>query len=363
MRKLYPLVIILTIAGVIAAIRYGEPAARPVARDTDFEKLENSIIVSGITADAGRRQGEPESDDEGKIIIDDSFASPGSGIAHSSPHEPFQREFTQIRKKDRRWHLTRYTIRGGDNLWTIARKFKTDHRLIIKANNITNQDMLGRDTTILVPNRFGVDYLVKKNDTLSAIARKFSVDADSIKTHNGILNGKIAAGGTLFIPDARPIRKIERRETAKSRTADLARKQTREPREPREPRFAFRWPLGGRITSSFGRRVSPITGERSFHTGMDIGCPIDTPVKAAASGKVIYSGWKDIFGNMVIIKHDRGYISVYAHNKTNIVREDDLVKAGDIIARSGMTGSVTGPHLHFEIRKHLTPLNPRRFLR
>jgi murein DD-endopeptidase MepM/ murein hydrolase activator NlpD len=96
---------------------------------------------------------------------------------------------------------------------------------------------------------------------------------------------------------------------------------------------------------------------------MDIGCPIDTPVKAAASGKVIYSGWKDIFGNMVIIKHDRGYISVYAHNKTNIVREDDLVKAGDIIARSGMTGSVTGPHLHFEIRKHLTPLNPRRFLR
>ncbi|HQP49609.1 MAG TPA: M23 family metallopeptidase, partial [Spirochaetota bacterium] len=83
----------------------------------------------------------------------------------------------------------------------------------------------------------------------------------------------------------------------------------------------------------------------------------------SADGKVIFSGWKDIYGNMIILKHDDGFITVYAHNKKNLVSENDMVTRGDTIALSGMTGFVTGPHLHYEIRKHLTPLNPGRFLR
>ncbi|MCX7679422.1 MAG: M23 family metallopeptidase [Spirochaetes bacterium] len=128
-------------------------------------------------------------------------------------------------------------------------------------------------------------------------------------------------------------------------------------------RKIFNWPVKGEITSSFGSRISPISGKRGFHTGLDIGCPMDSPVKAAADGKVIFSGWKEIYGNMIILKHTDGYITVYGHNRENLVKEGDVVKAGDVIGKSGTTGASTGPHVHFEIRKHLTPLNPLRFLR
>ncbi|HSA15316.1 MAG TPA: M23 family metallopeptidase, partial [Spirochaetota bacterium] len=87
-----------------------------------------------------------------------------------------------------------------------------------------------------------------------------------------------------------------------------------------------------------------------------------TPIKAAAAGTVIFSDWKNGYGKVIVIRHDNGYISVYAHNSSNEVQKGDQVKSGDIVALSGSTGAVTGAHLHFEIRKYVTPLNPTRFL-
>ena len=337
-------------------ISAGDQARLPVARDTNFEKLENSIIINGIVEDAGQARVETDTE-EGRIIIDDNFLAEETAVDKSPADSRFEREFGDLRRKDARWHLTRYRIRTGDNLWSIARRYNIDHRLIIKANGINNPDMLGRGKIILVPNREGVRYRIRKNDTLAAIARRHSVSPGTIRSHNGIATARIVAGRSIFIPDARPERRKERVD-----------RPAREPQaiaadEERPARLWFRWPLSGRITSSFGMRTSPISGKRSFHTGMDIGCSMETPVKAAAAGKVIFSGWKDVFGNTVIIRHRDGYISVYAHHKTNAVQENDTVKAGDVIARSGTSGASTGPHLHFEIRKHLTPLNPRRFLR
>jgi murein DD-endopeptidase MepM/ murein hydrolase activator NlpD len=266
-------------------------------------------------------------------------------------------ELAAMRRKDRLWHVTPYTIRSGDNIWSIARKFKTDHRLIIKANDITNPDMLRAGKRINVPNREGVMHKINRKDTLSSIARAYAIPVQKIREHNKIAGNTIKAGTLLFIPDAKPLtKKIEKIHQQKN-TVSIAKEQEERPRKK------FQWPLEGTITSSFGRRISPISGKRSFHTGLDIGCPMDTPVKAAADGKVIFSGWKEVFGNMVIIKHDEGFITVYGHHRENLVKEDDIVKAGDVIAKSGTSGASTGPHLHFEIRKHLTPLNPIRLLR
>jgi murein DD-endopeptidase MepM/ murein hydrolase activator NlpD len=178
----------------------------------------------------------------------------------------------------------------------------------------------------------------------------------------------------VFIPDAqKPVMPRQIAVAKNQSNRNMAAPSRREAPRPEAPqpriapvspdRIALNWPLQGSITSSFGTRTNPLTRERSFHTGIDIGVPIGTEVRAAEKGKVLFSGWKDSYGNMIIIRHERGYITVYAHNKKNIVTENDEVNRGDLIALSGMTGSVTGPHLHFELRKHLTPLNPRRFMR
>ncbi|HEY1406868.1 MAG TPA: M23 family metallopeptidase, partial [Spirochaetota bacterium] len=126
---------------------------------------------------------------------------------------------------------------------------------------------------------------------------------------------------------------------------------------------SFMWPLHGRITSGFGNRPDPFSGKRSFHNGVDISAEQGTPVKACADGEVIYSGWKEGYGNLVVVKHINGYVSVYGHNSVLKKEEGDIVKKGDVISLSGMTGAVTGAHLHFEIQKYQTPLNPIRMLK
>ncbi len=357
---------IIVITGVVAVVIFciigigelsGNASSNTPRHDSDFEKIENAIIIHGITAEE-----EPEEpvhkESQGKIVYDDRFSDSLESTNVVQPKNTFMKELNLLRQKDRSWHLSKYTIRKGDNLWSIARRFKIDHKLIIKANDISNPHMLSAGKQILVPNREGVKHKIMRKDSLSSIAAAYGVSVHKIRRHNNIAGNTIRIGEVLFIPDAHPIKK-KKAEMIIPRRAPASVAKAREER----PRKIFLWPVYGRITSSFGRRISPISGKRSFHTGLDIGCPMDTPVKAAADGKVIFSGWKEIFGNMIIIKHDEGFITVYAHHKENLAKENDVVKAGDVIARSGTTGASTGPHLHFEIRKHLTPLNPIRLLR
>lgn len=350
-------VVAVVIAGVIGIGELaGNASSGPLRSDSDFEKIENAIIIHGITAEE-----EPEDpirpENQGKIVYDDRFSDSFEKMTEKQKKKPFMREFELMRQKDRSWHLSEYTIRRGDNLWSIAKKFKIDHRLIIKANDISNPNMLSAGKQILVPNRNGVKHKIMRKDSLTTIAAAYGVSVQKIRQHNNITGNTIKVGEVLFIPDVYQIKKKAEKITPQRTPVSVAKE-----REER-PRKIFLWPVLGRITSSFGRRISPISGKRSFHTGLDIGCSMETPVKAAGDGKVIFSGWKEIYGNMIIIKHDDGYISVYGHLKENIAKEDDEVKAGDVIAHSGTSGASTGPHLHFEIRKHLTPLNPIRFLR
>jgi murein DD-endopeptidase MepM/ murein hydrolase activator NlpD len=107
-------------------------------------------------------------------------------------------------------------------------------------------------------------------------------------------------------------------------------------------------PVNGRITSTVGLRPDPINGDIRMHRGIDIAIMSGTPVKPVAGGRVAYSGMQPGYGNMVIIQHDDGMISVYAHHSRNLVKTGDRVGKETIIAYSGSTGHSTGPHLHFE---------------
>ena len=106
--------------------------------------------------------------------------------------------------------------------------------------------------------------------------------------------------------------------------------------------------VGGTITSKIGMRIDPIDGTWRHHDGVDIAIPTGTPVNAVASGVVVYSGSRSGYGNTVIVEHDNGIITLYAHNSVNKVTEGQQVSADSTLALSGSTGRSTGPHLHFE---------------
>lgn len=123
-------------------------------------------------------------------------------------------------------------------------------------------------------------------------------------------------------------------------------------------RFVFPLKDLKRISSGFGERIDPFTGQKRFHHGMDIAAESGTPVYPASEGKVIFSGKKGGYGNMVEILHDDGLVTRYGHNAENIVKEGDIVSPSKPIAFVGSTGRSTGPHLHFEVLKGGKALDP-----
>ena len=118
----------------------------------------------------------------------------------------------------------------------------------------------------------------------------------------------------------------------------------------------FIWPVSGPVTSPFGMRWG------RMHTGIDIGVPYGTPIRAAASGQVIYAGWMDGYGNLVFIDHGRGISTGYAHQSSIAVSNGQAVTQGQVVGYVGCTGHCFGPHLHFEVRVNGTPVDPLGYL-
>lgn len=125
---------------------------------------------------------------------------------------------------------------------------------------------------------------------------------------------------------------------------------------PRNGKNGLLWPVEGQITSKFGPRGV------SFHDGLDIAAPLGTPILAATDGEVMYTGTLRGYGNIVLLRHRDGYVTVYAHTQKNLVQEGEVVRRGQVIARVGQTGRASGPHVHFEVRKDNLARNPLRYL-
>jgi len=123
----------------------------------------------------------------------------------------------------------------------------------------------------------------------------------------------------------------------------------------------FVLPVEGQPTSGYGMRMHPIDHTERLHSGMDIAAPTDTPIQAAAAGQVVFSGTQAGYGNVVVIQHAEGYATLYAHNTENLVSVGTTVSQGQPIATVGSTGRSTGPHVHFEVRRDGTRLDPALF--
>ncbi|MCL2201302.1 MAG: M23 family metallopeptidase [Oscillospiraceae bacterium] len=131
-------------------------------------------------------------------------------------------------------------------------------------------------------------------------------------------------------------------------------------RDPTASTGTFVWPVEGRLSSLFGPRRTTVGS--SNHRGIDISGPHGTPVFAADGGEVIFSGRSGAYGNKIKIEHDNGIVTLYAHNSENLVRAGQRVAQGELIAKTGTTGRVSGPHLHFEVIINGSPVNPLDYL-
>jgi len=120
---------------------------------------------------------------------------------------------------------------------------------------------------------------------------------------------------------------------------------------------------GGAITSYFGQRSDPLTGEEGFHKGLDFGGTAGEPVMAVAAGVVTWAGARSGYGTLVEINHGNGYVTRYAHNQSASVAVGQTVTRGEQIALMGSTGHSTGPHLHFEVLHNGQPIDPLIFVK
>ncbi len=366
-RKHLFLLVFLILSILLIVLRYSENRSgnEKITLLKGSFNLENSIIIRELKmeSDTPPEDNEGGADNSGRIIYDDDF----DDSINSNDRENSVREvpgkskkstiLKDLQKKDGRWHITRYKIRKNENLWKIAKRFGISHRLIIRINNINDPDMLMPGKFIDIPCRIGLTYTVKRGDSLSKISKRYGISSGKIRRHNRLKGGYLLAGKKIFLPGVAGKRdsKSFLRHTGKGkRLASVRHTGTM---------IRFTWPLRGRLTSGFGTRKDPFSTRRQFHCGIDISADIGKKIRASAGGEVIFSGWKHGYGKVVIIRHKYGYITVYAHNSRNLVKRGSRVKRGDLISLSGNTGAVTGAHLHFEIRKYVTPLNPVRLLK
>jgi murein DD-endopeptidase MepM/ murein hydrolase activator NlpD len=177
-----------------------------------------------------------------------------------------------------------------------------------------------------------------------------------------------ALGGPLEPDTPETATRLQEEKDQAARSRDLqfsAREELRAPAQDTSVlagRKPGGWPVHGWISSPFGMRKSPFTGRQMFHEGIDIAAAAGTPVFASAKGTVISAGYAAGYGNLVVIDHGNGYQTAYGHNSKLFVKAGQKVKKGQKISSVGSTGRSTGPHLHYEVRFHGKPINPRKFL-
>jgi len=179
------------------------------------------------------------------------------------------------------------------------------------------------------------------------------VTIDGVETFTDAPSNKSA---TVVIKDRTAATPKQRKSSKKQKIHDISLDEivqkavaaSLNPREAEQNSFDARLPVGGTITSRVGMRIDPIDGAWRQHNGVDIAIPSGTPVRAVAPGVVVYSGSRSGYGNTIVVEHDNGIITLYAHNSRILVAEGQQVTQESTLALSGSTGRSTGPHLHFE---------------
>lgn len=241
-----------------------------------------------------------------------------------------------------------YKVTGNESLWTIKRAYGISIDTLISANPHLKELELKPGQSIIIPS---------KNGTLFAFDdyRDVSRMKEILGGNNKILGDYKPGIFRIISPDDMRIVFFEqaRPHIVNNSIEKIYRYK-----------MTFLDPVDtGFFTSMFGERVNPIFGEGyEFHNGVDIATHHGTPIKSARDGIVFFTGWKEGYGNTVIVQHYDGYTTFYAHCSKMFVKQGQWVKQGDVIAAVGSTGRSTGNHLHYTVYRHGVTLNPIKYL-
>lgn len=266
-------------------------------------------------------------------------------------------------------------VQRGDSVYAISRRYGVAMKDIIQANALRPPYTLHVGQRLVLP-RPQV-HVVRRGDTLYGIARAYGTDMRRIAAINGLRSPYVIhVGDRLALPGGRgqtrvasspaprPASSGASSTTSSSRPAggtETARvtpkpvsRPTAIPAPPPRTGQGFAWPVQGRLLSKFGP-----TGKGERNDGINIAVPHGTGVKAADHGVVVYAGNElKGFGNLLLVKHDGGWVTAYAHNDRLLAKRGEQVKRGQVIAKAGQTGNVQTPQVHFEVRKGSRAVDP-----
>jgi murein DD-endopeptidase MepM/ murein hydrolase activator NlpD len=301
-------------------------------------------------------------------------------------------------------------VEPGQTLYSIARANGMTVAALASANGITPPYHVHAGQRIRIP---GVDepraeaayapvqqnfstktsiHRVESGETLFSLGRSYGVHPYKIADLNGLShNASLTVGQRIRIPGGKLAERIEPDDTqaadsveepseryaeegtdkkqnmeadsentyaSEDESSVSASEEPSEQQPAEETTNSFRWPVKGRVISKFGSKPGGARNE-----GINIAVPEGTSVRAADGGVVAYAGNElKGYGNLVLIRHDGGWVTAYAHNRQLFVKRGDTVRRGDVIAKAGQTGSVESPQLHFELRKGATAVDPLRYL-
>ena len=233
----------------------------------------------------------------------------------------------------------RHTVRGGETLFSLGRKYGVSPYAIADLNGLSHDESLNVGQSLRVPGGKGKS-IVSKVPAVEESDQIASND-DPVETDDTQQNFELKKPELdEEVPIAKPVQQ-----------------QVADP-DAAPTMGSMRWPVKGKIISEYGAKPNGLKNE-----GINIAVPEGTGVRAAESGVVAYAGNElKGYGNLVLIRHEGGWVTAYAHAKELFVKRGDIVKRGDVIAKAGQTGSVSSPQLHFEVRKGATAMDPLKFL-
>ena len=241
------------------------------------------------------------------------------------------------------WFL-KHTVEDGESIADVATTLGVTVSNLLASNQLFGGEQL-QPNQVLYASAEGIVHIIKQGQTLTDIARSYSVPVQTLSDANDLTDqSTIFAGDRMLIPGVT---------TSFWNNAVVLSKGV-----PSQ----FIWPLEGEVVSSYGPRIHPVLGNAENHDGIDIDVPEGTTARSAAGGEVFFYGEQPGYGNLLIIKHAGGYISLYGHLSDSFVFAGQYVEMGQAVAQSGNTGISSGPHLHFELRNGEYPIDPERYL-
>ena len=289
-----------------------------------------------------------------------------------------------------------YKVKKKDTIPAIAKRYGIKQDTILMNNKDALNNKMKVGDTITFPSIDGLYYKLEKNDTLAKIAKKYGISVVDIVDYNNINPKRLKAGSTIFLKgvtlqkykdvEGRLIAAQQAKEDKKKNKNKEKEKEKEKPENPpkgtkgsppppppednddggRSAAYSgagFAYPVRyAGVSSPFGNRYHPVLKRYILHTGVDLVAKY-VPLRAAKAGVVTFAGNMSGYGKIIIIRHDNGYETRYAHLSVISTNVGEHVNQGDLIGKTGNSGRTTGAHLHFEIRQNGVPKNPMKYLR